>query len=236
MAHREVEGGADGQSIPSPGERGDGRERPTREAILAAALRILGRDGYRGLTARGIAAEAGTNLALVNYYFGSKQNLLLALFDEFDRTKLNRQRRMYGDSGLSLSQKWRQAVEFYREDLADGYVRMLQELVTLGYGNPAIAAQVRERMNAWRTLLEDVCEQHLPGLDIALPPRLAANAVVDFWLGMETLHLSGTSEADGAFFETLEFIGDWLEARERRAREAGAPLAWSRPPDGREPD
>jgi AcrR family transcriptional regulator len=202
------------QPAPEAGERGDGRGRPTREAILAAALRILGRDGYRGLTARSIAAEAGTNLALVNYYFGSKQNLLLALFDEFDRTKLARQREMYADPALSLSQKWRQAVSFYREDLADGYVRMLQELVAVGYGNPAIAEQVRERMNGWRRLLEEVAAQHLPGLGIALPPRLVANAVVDFWLGMEALHLCGTGEDEGAFFETLDFVGDWLEARE----------------------
>ena len=196
---------------PSREPGGDGS---TRDAILAAAQRLLARDGYTGVTARQIAAEAGTNLALVNYYFGSKQNLLLTLFDEIDRDKLARQQAMYG-ADAPLSEKWRQAVRFYRQDLQDGYVRMLQELTALGYGNDAIAERVQARLNGWRALLEEVAAASLPALGIAIPPGLVASAVVSYWLGMETQHLAGLDEAHGHFFAVLDFVGDWLEARER---------------------
>jgi AcrR family transcriptional regulator len=47
----------------------------TREQILdAARLRFLA-DGYQSVTMRSIALEAGVDVALVSYYFGSKQGL-----------------------------------------------------------------------------------------------------------------------------------------------------------------
>ncbi|MGV9295092.1 MULTISPECIES: TetR/AcrR family transcriptional regulator [Amycolatopsis] len=47
----------------------------TREAILAAARDLFGRNGYEGATIRAIAAEAGVNPALVHHFFGSKDQV-----------------------------------------------------------------------------------------------------------------------------------------------------------------
>ncbi len=47
----------------------------TRGQILAAARRRFLTDGYQAVTMRQIAAEAGVDLALVSYYFGSKKGL-----------------------------------------------------------------------------------------------------------------------------------------------------------------
>jgi AcrR family transcriptional regulator len=188
----------------------------TQQLILDAALRILGRAGMPGLTARAIAAEAGTNLALVNYYFGSKQNLLLALSDALDSGKYARQRSMYDEPGVPLSVKWREAVAFYRQDVADGFVRVNTELHVLGFSNPEVAERARARLNRWRALLEQVAAAYLPALGIAAPPQLVVNALVCFWLGMDLQLLSGFGEEDGSFFAMLDYVGDWLEARERR--------------------
>lgn len=47
----------------------------TREAIrLAARTRFL-TDGYQDVTLRSVAADAGVDVALISYYFGSKQGL-----------------------------------------------------------------------------------------------------------------------------------------------------------------
>ncbi len=186
----------------------------TRQAILDAALRVLGRDGFGALSARSIAAEAGTNLALLNYYFGSKDQLLLAIFDALDAQRLGRQRAMYS-AEAPLSAKWRQAVAYYRQDLADGYVRILQELTAHGYSNSVVGQCVRERQTAWRALLAEVAGMHLPELGIRLPPLWVASALASFWYGMETQHLAGATEEEGEFFAILDAIGDWLERRER---------------------
>ena len=188
----------------------------TGEVILQAALRVLGRDGFPALTARNIAREAGTNLALLNYYFGTKDGLLLALFDALDAERVARQRALYADSARTLSEKWRRAVEFYRADLADGYVRVLQELTAHAYSNDRVRVRLQEHTRTWRGVLAEAAREHLPGLGIDLDPEIVANAVGSFWLGMETQHLTGITEEEGMFFATLDRIGEWIEQRERR--------------------
>jgi AcrR family transcriptional regulator len=48
--------------------------------ILTAAARLFAARGLAGVGLREITAEAGVNLAAVNYHFGSKEGLLEALF------------------------------------------------------------------------------------------------------------------------------------------------------------
>ena len=57
-------------------------ESPARtvERILSAAARLFAERGMAGVGLREITAEAGVNLAAVNYHFGSKEKLLEALF------------------------------------------------------------------------------------------------------------------------------------------------------------
>jgi AcrR family transcriptional regulator len=49
-------------------------------AILDAAERLFGSHGYDGTSVRDIAHEAGVNVAMISYYFRSKEGLLEALF------------------------------------------------------------------------------------------------------------------------------------------------------------
>jgi AcrR family transcriptional regulator len=60
---------------PGPGRPSSG----ARERILAAALEVLKRDGYAGLTTAKVAAASGQNKALIGYHFGSKQGLVAAV-------------------------------------------------------------------------------------------------------------------------------------------------------------
>lgn len=56
---------------------GDGE----RERILAAAIRVAGRDGYRRLTAEAIAREAEVTPRAVERHFGSERECFLVAFD-----------------------------------------------------------------------------------------------------------------------------------------------------------
>lgn len=49
-------------------------------AILDAAERLFGNRGFEGASVRDIAQEAGVNVAMISYYFSSKEGLLEALF------------------------------------------------------------------------------------------------------------------------------------------------------------
>jgi len=67
------------------------REAATKAAVLTAAERLFALDGFQNVSVRDITAEAGVNLASVNYHFGSKDALLFEIFRR--RTaEMNRER------------------------------------------------------------------------------------------------------------------------------------------------
>jgi AcrR family transcriptional regulator len=47
----------------------------SRENILATAMTLFGQKGFEGTSVRDIASGAGVNIAMINYYFGSKEKL-----------------------------------------------------------------------------------------------------------------------------------------------------------------
>lgn len=65
----------------------DDKEKTTEEKIKAAARAVFHRKGYAAARSRDIAEEAGINLALLNYYFRSKERLfsivMLETFQSF---------------------------------------------------------------------------------------------------------------------------------------------------------
>ena len=52
-----------------------------RREIAAAVVRVVGERGLQGVTFREVAAEAGVSVALVQHYFGTKDNLLIETLD-----------------------------------------------------------------------------------------------------------------------------------------------------------
>ena len=67
------------------------REAATKAAVLCAAERLFALNGFQNVSVRDITAEAGVNLASVNYHFGSKDALLFEIFRR-RTSELNRER------------------------------------------------------------------------------------------------------------------------------------------------
>src|SRR3989442_3691750 len=51
----------------------------TREALLAAGAELFAERGYDGVPVTAIAQRAGVNKAMINYHFGGKRKLYLAI-------------------------------------------------------------------------------------------------------------------------------------------------------------
>ncbi|MFD1907053.1 TetR/AcrR family transcriptional regulator [Paenibacillus rhizoplanae] len=71
------------------GNKADASDKDTKQLILDATVALIHEDGFQCITLRSIAARAETNLALVNYHYGSKEKLfgdavkqLMATFDD----------------------------------------------------------------------------------------------------------------------------------------------------------
>lgn len=52
-----------------------------RDHILVVAEALFGEKGFDGTSVRDIAQQAGVNLAMISYYFGSKEKLLEAMIE-----------------------------------------------------------------------------------------------------------------------------------------------------------
>jgi AcrR family transcriptional regulator len=127
----------------------------TRTLILDAARNRLLADGYAGLSTRKVAEEAGVPVSQLNYHFGSKQGLILALFEQENQRRLDRQTRMYAED-LPLWQRYERACDYLEDDLDSGYVRVLQESIAAGWSNGEVGAAVRDLLGGWFALLAEV--------------------------------------------------------------------------------
>jgi AcrR family transcriptional regulator len=130
----------------------------TRTLILEAARRRLVADGYAGLSTRKVADEARVPLSQLHYHFGSKQGMILALLEEENRRRLDRQTTMYGEDA-PLWKRYERACDFFEDDLDSGYVRVLQEMIAAGWSNEEVRPAVRELVAGWFTLLIDVARE-----------------------------------------------------------------------------
>jgi AcrR family transcriptional regulator len=127
----------------------------TRMLILEAARCRLLADGYAGLSTRRVAEQARVPVSQLHYHFGSKQGLILALFAEENQRRLDRQRGMYAED-LPLWQRYERACDYLEDDLDSGYVRVLQEMIAVGWSNRGVCEAVHELLAGWFRLLADV--------------------------------------------------------------------------------
>ena len=77
----------------------------TEQKIIRAADKLFTQKGYAATKTRDIAEEAGTNLALLNYYFGSKENLYKKVVQEKLRLLLGAMGSVLSDENISLEEK-----------------------------------------------------------------------------------------------------------------------------------
>src|SRR5215831_11950195 len=115
----------------------------TRALVLEAAKKVLRQAGYAKLSTRDVAAAAGAPLSQIHYHFGSKQGLVLALFEYLNAQLLDRQDALFRDPTLKLSQQWDRACDYLDEDISSGYVRVLQELIAASWVDKAVGDVVR---------------------------------------------------------------------------------------------
>lgn len=170
-------------------------ESNTRTALLDAAERCLRKHGYSGLSTRRVAEAAGMPLSQIHYHFGSKDALVLALLERQNQRLLERQRATFA-AKLPLWKRWERACDYLDEDLASGYVRILQEMIAAGWSNPEIAAAVRSFLAGWYELLSRVGREAIIRLSPAgsLEPDDLACVIGNAFLGSEALLLLGFEE------------------------------------------
>jgi AcrR family transcriptional regulator len=191
----------------------------TSTTLLEAAKKVLRQSGHSGLSTRDVATAAGVPLSQIHYHFGSKQGLMLALFDYLNAQLLDRQNAMFHDTALTLSQRWDRACDYLDEDIASGYVRVLQELIAASWSDPEVAKVVRAGLMGWLDLLSEVArqaERELGGLGPFTATEVGA-LIGGAFIGAESLYLVGLEKKGSPVRQALRRIGDAIRIAENNS-------------------
>jgi AcrR family transcriptional regulator len=180
--------------------------------------------GFARLSTRRVAETAGVPLSQLHYHFGSKQGLILEVLEAEDERRLARQTEMYG-GGSPLWQRYEQACDFLEEDLADGYVRVLQELIAAGWSDAKVGARVRELLQGWVHLLTGVvaqAEREFGPFGPFSPDELAA-LIGQAFVGGEAMLLLGFEPDGWPVRSALRRVGALIRQLEERDGSNGNP-------------
>jgi DNA-binding transcriptional regulator YbjK len=148
------------------------RGRLRRQALLHAALDVIGQRGIAGTTHRAVAAAAGVPLATTTYYFASIDELLEAALELFVDEEVGRLETA-GARVVELEGTAEEALRAIAAELAGGESLAQFELYLEDARRPALQPVVSRALTAYRTLAEDLL-RHLGHPD---PERLAPLAV-----------------------------------------------------------
>ena len=102
-----------------------------RQEILDAAMRIVVRDGVRGVRHRAVATEAGVPLSATTYYFKDIEDLLTDTFAQYVERSAAFMAKLWESTEILLRQLLAQArnVPLSRAQLADEIAKMTAEYV-----------------------------------------------------------------------------------------------------------
>ena len=129
----------------------------TEQKIIQAANKLFTQKGYAATKTRDIAEKAGTNLALLNYYFGSKENLFKKVVQEKLRMLLGAIGPVLSDEAISLEEKIRTITENYTNLLLENEelpIFILNELTV----NKALFSEITQ---GTRQIAQPVIEKQL---------------------------------------------------------------------------
>jgi len=127
-----------------------------RRAELAAAARALALDeGLSAVTLRAVAARAGVTPALVAHYHESMDGLVAETFVSVVAAEIDEMRALLAaepNPVRGLAALMSTLLDGSRDDVTVIWV----EAFALGRRNTALGSVVRDQMDAWRDVIEDV--------------------------------------------------------------------------------
>ena len=203
--------------------KAEARPRPGRPSSTAA-IESLRFDGFAGASARAIATRAGVNPGLVFYHFGSVADLLLAALAEVSARRMARYSAAVAGAH-DPAELVAVATDIFREDLDEGYVTVLVEMIAGAGTSPELGEQVAALIAPWRAFAQQAIETIVGASPFAslVPVGDAAHAVVALYLGLEMLsHLDGDRAPALRLFDQAErarhaLFGRAAAVRKRRS-------------------
>ena len=124
-----------------------------KDHILDVAERVFSDNGFDGSSTRLISGEAGVNMAMLNYYFGSKEGLFLAVIDRKISSFKDILQNIVADDSLGQWDKVEKYIDIYSEKIVSN--NCFQKLL---YQEMGMNRRTELADNIRRILMQNVIE------------------------------------------------------------------------------
>ncbi|QKJ32418.1 TetR/AcrR family transcriptional regulator [Mucilaginibacter mali] len=131
-----------------------------KDHILDVAERVFSDHGFDGASTRMISGEAGVNMAMLNYYFGSKEGLFLAVIGRKISSFKDLLVTISGDNTMTQWQKVVKYIDLYSEKIVSNncFQKLIYHEMTMNRRSE-LADSVREilmqNVNEFRKIIQD---------------------------------------------------------------------------------
>jgi AcrR family transcriptional regulator len=211
------------------------RREATRRRLLEAAAAVFARRGFAAASMEEIAREAGYSTGAIYWHFEGKDDLFLAMAEDFALDRVRELNEVIGDTGVGVAERAREAGNQWMERLLADPVRFRVALEFRNYAQErpavreALAARLAAvRMAAGRQLRADAAAGRI---DLPLPAEDVAAVVRALGIGLAIERLTDPDAIrDGLFGDFLYALFRMLEgdaarppAPRARSRRAPAP-------------
>lgn len=180
-----------------------------RAQLIEAAEQIVKEEGCAALTARLLAEKVGLKRQIVHYYFGTIEDLLIAVLRrEGERTRARLIREL--DTTDLLRWIW---------ELGHGATSTSLEFVALGTRRKAVQAEVKGYIEEFRRLLSQAVARYFErrGLKPAIPPATLTIVLMSISQSLAVESALGVSEGHS---ETKALVEEWLRVLVQGGRPA----------------
>ena len=92
-----------------------------KDHIIDAAIQLFAEQGFEGTSIRDLAAKAEVNIAMVNYYFGSKDKLFEAIIEQRSGYLKEKLEEILLNNSISDVQKMDQVIEHFVSRILSNY-------------------------------------------------------------------------------------------------------------------
>lgn len=191
--------------LPMARAKRDGGGETTKARIVEAAIQTLRTEGITGTSARAIAATGGFAPALVFYHYGTVDDLLVAAARAQADARVARYAERLADVER-LPELVAVARELHREDVAEGHVTVLVQLLAGTASDPEMGERLRGAFDPWIEVVRQTFERvaGTTPLGALVPQGDAAFAVTALFLGIELLtRLGGDYGRGERLFDTF---------------------------------
>ncbi|HVU93986.1 MAG TPA: TetR family transcriptional regulator [Puia sp.] len=163
---------------PASGRSAKKKDGSTEERIKEAARKLFTQKGFAATRTRDIAEEAGINLALLNYYFRSKQKLFDLIMMENFRQFIGGLSANFTDETLTMEEKVKRVVNGYIDFLTEFPDLPLFILNEIQGNSSELAVRLREELAPARQMFfQQLVDAKKEGRTTLDPFQFVANLV-----------------------------------------------------------